>query len=88
MGGCVMYGDFTHQTWFTRRSVMQLAAVAGFDSVRVFPHSPVVRGVRSAAQVLVWKSFSALFKLAIAAETGQFRGHIVTQNLTFVATVT
>jgi 2-polyprenyl-3-methyl-5-hydroxy-6-metoxy-1,4-benzoquinol methylase len=88
MGGCVMYGDFTHQTWFTRRSVMQLAAVAGFDSVHVFPCSPVAHGLKSAARVLVWKSFSAGFKLALAAETGQLRGHIVTQNLTFVATTT
>jgi hypothetical protein len=28
---------------------------------------------------------SGLLKIALAAETGQFRGHVVTQNLTFVA---
>jgi 2-polyprenyl-3-methyl-5-hydroxy-6-metoxy-1,4-benzoquinol methylase len=87
-GGHVMYGDFTHQTWFTRRSVAQLAAVAGFGSVRIFPCPPIAHGAKSAARVLAWKPLSGLFKLALAAETGELRGHIVTQNLAFVATAT
>ena len=33
-----------------------------------------------------WKPISGLFKLALAVETGAVRGHVVTQNLTFVAT--
>jgi hypothetical protein len=33
----------------------------------------------------VWKPVSGLLKIALAAETGQLRGHVVTQNLTFVA---
>jgi 2-polyprenyl-3-methyl-5-hydroxy-6-metoxy-1,4-benzoquinol methylase len=84
-GGHLMYGDFTHETWFTRRSVAQLAAVAGFSSVRVLSCPPVAHGIRSALRVAVWKGFSGLVKVAMAAETGQLRGHIVTQNLTFVA---
>ncbi|MGH3345150.1 MAG: class I SAM-dependent methyltransferase [Carbonactinosporaceae bacterium] len=84
-GGHVMYGDLTHETWFTSRSVAQLAAAAGFASVRTFACPPVAHGLKSAARALVWKPVSGLCKLGLAAETGVIRGHIITQNLTFVA---
>jgi hypothetical protein len=35
--------------------------------------------------VAAWKPVSGLCKIALAAETGVLRGHVVTQNLTFVA---
>ncbi len=83
--GNIRYGDFTHESSFTARSIRQLAATSGFSDVHVRPCPPVVHGLMSATRVPVWKAFSGLFKLALAAETGQLRGHIVTQNLTFVA---
>lgn len=85
LGGYTMYGDVTHRTWFTPRSVAQLSAVAGFGSVRVFACPPVAHGVASALRSLVWRPVSGALKLALAAETGVLRGHVVTQNLTFVA---
>jgi 2-polyprenyl-3-methyl-5-hydroxy-6-metoxy-1,4-benzoquinol methylase len=84
-GGHVMFGDFTHETWFTSRSVAQFAAVAGFASVHAFECPPYVHGVASVARALVWKLVNSLVKLSLAAETGRLRGHITTQNLTFVA---
>ena len=39
----------------------------------------------SATRVVLWKSVSACCKVALAAETGMLRGHIITQNLTFAA---
>jgi 2-polyprenyl-3-methyl-5-hydroxy-6-metoxy-1,4-benzoquinol methylase len=84
-GGRIQYGDFTHETWFTQRSVRQLAGAAGLVLVSVLPCPPVAHGVVSAARAVVWKSASALCKVALAAETGVLRGHIVTQNLTFAA---
>ena len=85
LGGHIRYGDFTHETWFTARSIQQLAAAAGFASVRVMPCTPIAHGVVSAARVAAWKAVSALWKVALAAETGVLRGHIVTQNLIFIA---
>lgn len=85
VGGHVMYGDITHETWFTRRNVAQLAAVSGFDSIETFPCPPPAHGLKSCARLAAWKVISGLFKLALTAETGQLRGHVVTQNLTFVA---
>ncbi len=85
MGGHIMYGDITHQTWFTRRSIAQLASVAGFGSVDCFACPPPVHGLLSLGRATIWRAVSACYKLALIAETGQTRGHIVTQNLTFVA---
>jgi len=85
LGGNVRHGDFTHETSYTARSVRQLAAAAGFSSVVVTSCPPVVHGLASAARAGVWKPVSGLLKLALAAETGQLRGHVVTQNLNFVA---
>jgi predicted TPR repeat methyltransferase len=84
-GGNIRYGDFTHESWFTARSVRQLATAAGFASVEVAPCSPIAHGVVSGARVVAWKAVSGLCKVALAAETGALRGHVVTQNLTFVA---
>jgi 2-polyprenyl-3-methyl-5-hydroxy-6-metoxy-1,4-benzoquinol methylase len=85
-GGHVRYGDFTHETCYTARSVQQLAAAAGLDTVGVISCPPPVHGVASMVRATLWKPVSGLLKLALAVETGVIRGHIVTQNLTFAAT--
>ena len=82
-GGHIRDGDFTHQTSFTARSIRQLAAAAGFDAVLVRSSPPVAHGPASAARVMIWQAVSACYRIALAAETGMLRGHIVTQNLTF-----
>jgi 2-polyprenyl-3-methyl-5-hydroxy-6-metoxy-1,4-benzoquinol methylase len=84
-GGHIRYGDFTHESWFTARSVRQLAAAAGFAAVTVRACPPLAHGAVSAARAAAWKLVSGGCKLALAAETGQLGGHIVTQNLTFAA---
>ncbi|MFI5067904.1 MAG: class I SAM-dependent DNA methyltransferase [Streptosporangiales bacterium] len=84
-GGYIRYGDFTHETWFTARSIQQLAAAASFTQVYVSACPPVAHGVASVARMLLWKVTSGVCKAALAAETGVVRGHIVTQNLTFAA---
>jgi 2-polyprenyl-3-methyl-5-hydroxy-6-metoxy-1,4-benzoquinol methylase len=84
-GGFYRYGDFTHENWFTAASVRQLAAAAGLGAVTVTGCPPPAHGLVSAARVAVWRPISGLFKLALAAETGVVRGHIVTQNLMFAA---
>jgi len=85
LSGHIRYGDFTHETSFTAGSVRQLAAAAGFSSVAVLPCNPLPHGVLSAARLAVWATVSGCYRLALAAETGTFHGHVVTQNLMFVA---
>ena len=45
----------------------------------------MAHGLASAARVVVWQVVSACYRIALAAETGTLRGHIVTQNLIFTA---
>ena len=85
LGGHIRDGDFTHQTSFTARSIRQLAAAAGFDAVLARSCPPVPHGLASAVRVMVWQAVSACHRIALAAETGMLRGHIVTLNLTFAA---
>jgi predicted TPR repeat methyltransferase len=84
-GGRMRHGDFTHESSYTARSVRQVGRAVGFASVDVLPCEPAPHGVVSSVRLAVWKSVSGFYKLALAAETGVVRGHIVTQNLTFVA---
>jgi SAM-dependent methyltransferase len=84
-GGHIRHGDFTHESSYTPRSVCQLAAAAGFGPVTVLPCPPVAHGIVSAVRAGLWKPISAFYRIALAAETGKLRGHIVTQNMTFVA---
>ena len=84
-GGNIRYGDFTHESWYTFRSIRQLAAAAGFESVSVRACPPVAHGCKSAVRAATWAAVSGLYRIALAAETGTFRGHIVTQNMTFIA---
>jgi 2-polyprenyl-3-methyl-5-hydroxy-6-metoxy-1,4-benzoquinol methylase len=84
-GGHIRYGDFTHESSYTARSVRQLAAAAGFRLVTVMPCPPIAHGLVSAARAALWKPISTFYRIALAAETGALGGHIVTQNMTFVA---
>jgi len=79
--GRYQYGDFTHYSLFSARSLAQLANAAGFSDSRCTEVRPMVHGMKSAGRRAVWSAFSAVTKLALAAESGQFRGHIVTSNL-------
>jgi 2-polyprenyl-3-methyl-5-hydroxy-6-metoxy-1,4-benzoquinol methylase len=83
-GGNFRHGDITHETSFTARSLRQLGAAARFDTVRVFACPPPVHGAKSLARRAVWKAASGAMKLTLAAETGDLRGHLVTQNIVAV----
>lgn len=85
-GGLYQHGDFTHETSFTARSLRQLAAATSFRAASIYECRPIVHGTASAARAVVWRVASGAMKLALAAETGMTRGHIVTPNLVVVMT--
>jgi 2-polyprenyl-3-methyl-5-hydroxy-6-metoxy-1,4-benzoquinol methylase len=84
-GGHIRHGDFTHESSFTARSIHQVAVATGFGAVTVKPCTPVIHGAASSMRGLAWQLLSALLKFALAIETGEIHGHVVTQNLIFVA---
>lgn len=82
--GNIRYGDITHETSFTARSIRQIGAAAGFVDVSIFPCNPIVHGARSLARRAAWTVASGAMKLTLIAETGQLHSHVVTQNLVAV----
>jgi 2-polyprenyl-3-methyl-5-hydroxy-6-metoxy-1,4-benzoquinol methylase len=82
--GALRYGDLTHETSFTARSLRQLGAAAGFAVVQVYSCTPPVHGFKSAVRATVWWAASTLIKSVLIAETGQLGDHFVTQNIVAV----
>jgi hypothetical protein len=78
-------GDFTHRTSSFARSTRQLTAAAGFDMALVRSCSPVAHRLNSAVRVMVWEAVNGFHRIAWPARQAQLRGHIVTENLTVVA---
>lgn len=79
--GRYRYGDLTHCSSFTTRSLRQLLSVTGFRDVGFRAVDPVPHGLRHTTRWVVWQGLAGAMKLALAAETGDVRGHIVTQNV-------
>jgi 2-polyprenyl-3-methyl-5-hydroxy-6-metoxy-1,4-benzoquinol methylase len=84
--GNYAYGDFTHRSVFTARSIHQICLSAGFETAVVRPVNPHAHGLVSGIRRTIWSVISGFLKLALASETGGLRGNIVTQNVYFVAT--
>lgn len=84
-GARTRYADFTHGTAFTQRSARQVLYACGFADVDIVAGEPVAHGPLSLLRLLTWKLLSSLARLYLIAETGQVRGHILTQNLVVVA---
>lgn len=80
-GSRYRYSDLTHTTAFTARSASQLLRVAGFGDIVVRPIRPVVVDLTSAARHAVWRLGEWVFRALLAAETGERRNVVLTQNL-------
>jgi 2-polyprenyl-3-methyl-5-hydroxy-6-metoxy-1,4-benzoquinol methylase len=83
--GRYRYGDLTHGLAYTVRSLRQALASTGFGHVEFSAVDPVPHGLLSTARFVLWQLIAGLFKLCLAVETGQLRGHIVTQNIVVTA---
>lgn len=83
-GGSILHGDITHLRAFTKRSLIQVFALQGFESVHVFPIRPIVHGPVSAIRAGLWMVVEALARTALAAESGTFDS-LHTRNVLSVA---
>jgi hypothetical protein len=84
-GSRYRYSDFSHEVAFTKTSISQALSVIGFTNILICPTGPVVHGLLSAGRWVLWQTIRLLLQLFLLAETGSFRGHILTQNLIAVA---
>jgi SAM-dependent methyltransferase len=83
-GSRVRYSDLTHELAFTRESIGQLAQLAGFSGWMVFEDRPAVHGFLSAMRRGIWALGRLPFVLLFAAETGEYRNAILSQNMVAV----
>lgn len=83
--GRYRYGDLTHGLVFTVRSLRQALGSSGFEHMEFSAVEPVPHGPLSTARFVLWQLIAGLFKLCLAVETGQLRGHVVTQNIVVTA---
>jgi 2-polyprenyl-3-methyl-5-hydroxy-6-metoxy-1,4-benzoquinol methylase len=80
--GKIFFGDFTHQTAFTRKSIRQAAFACGFTSVDCFEDKPIPHGIISSIRSILWWIVRTKFRLINAIETGESgKELILSQNL-------
>ncbi|MBI2278847.1 MAG: class I SAM-dependent methyltransferase [Candidatus Brennerbacteria bacterium] len=82
--GRLRWGDFTHETAFTKSGIGQVLRVSGFRAIEVHPQRPVVHGLKSLARYVVWRVFELIMHAYLIVETGSSHG-IFTQNLIVAA---
>ncbi len=85
-GGRVWFGDFTHETMFTRNSLEQLLTSVGFSRIDCYEDQPVVHGLASGLRWCLWQLLRWVWRFYLAVETGSLaRDEIFSQNLLCVA---
>lgn len=82
--GRFRYGDFTHETSFTEKSIRQVLLISNFKNTKVFPIRPVVHGFKSFLRAVLWRGIEVFLHLYLLIETGSTKG-IFTQNFIAVA---
>jgi 2-polyprenyl-3-methyl-5-hydroxy-6-metoxy-1,4-benzoquinol methylase len=80
----VRYGDFTHETAFTPRSIRQVLLASGFRHVHVSEIRPVVHGVKSLVRRMTWEVFTLFPRALMIAETGMTH-FVLSQNILVIA---
>lgn len=80
------FSDLTHGVIYTDRSLAQVAAVTCFTDVQIFPVRPAGSGAFQRVRRVLWAIIEPLIVAPLVVETGQLRGHVVTQNLVCTAT--
>ncbi len=86
MGRSVFYGDFTHETCFTRQSISQILTAAGFVEINCYEDAPIPHGPISWFRCVLWRLIRLGLRFITAAETGDVgRGAILTRNFLTVA---
>ncbi len=80
--GSIMYGDFTHETFFTKRSFIQLFKVFGFEDVRVYPAYSFSDTLKGKVKKAIYLSYVKWYKFLLSLDNpASVEYFIPTQNL-------
>jgi SAM-dependent methyltransferase len=80
----IRYGDLTHRTAFTPKSIRQLLRTVGFSQVTCYEDKPVVHGVLSLVRRCIWAAGTLPHRLLRLAETAT-SDSVLSQNVLTVA---
>ena len=84
-GARYRYGDLTHEIAFTPQSLAQLLRLSRFERIQFRPVEPYVHGLISLARWVTWKTIKTFLRFYLLAETGSYRGYLLTQSMIAVA---
>ena len=80
--GSIMYGDFTHETYLTKRSMIQLFHTFGFSSVKIYPTYTFGKTWKAKIAKLIYMSYVKFYKILLRIDNGASAEHFVpTQNI-------
>jgi len=80
----VRYGDITHVSAFTPKSIRQLLTIIGFKKIISFEDKPIPHGVISLIRRIIWGIGTLRIRLLLSAETGGSK-FILSQNMLTIA---
>lgn len=83
-GGRIRYGDFTHESSFTARSLRQLCLVTDLGLPQVYDSAPISGDVRGLLRARAWPILAAAMRVALAIESGRGGDNYVAQNIVMV----
>ena len=77
--GRVRYGDFTHKTAFTPKSMQQIFRSKNFSDITFEESRPIIHGLFSLIRFVLFKILRFIFNVIILSETGASE-KVLTQN--------
>jgi len=80
--GSIMYGDFTHETFFTKRSLIQLFKTLGFKDVEVYPVYNFGKSLKSKIKKSIYMKYFKFYKFLLSIDnSASLEFFIPTQNI-------
>jgi len=80
--GSIMYGDFTHETFFTKRSLTQIFATYGFGNIEVFPALEFNNSIKGVLKRALYNSYARMYKFFLSLENPEsVRTFLPSQNI-------
>jgi hypothetical protein len=77
-----MYGDFTHETYLTKRSMIQLFKTFGFSTVDVYPTDTFGKTWKAKIAKFIYMSYVKFYKTLLMIDNGASVEYFVpTQNI-------
>jgi hypothetical protein len=79
--GPVRYGDLTHETIFTPKTIRHALTLAGFEAISVREITPPHYSLRARARGVLWRGIRFFPMLVDLVETGTTGTRVYTRNM-------